>query len=60
MAASLSELAQPNFKEKIPFFIEEDEAPISFKLDPTEKPERPSIEIKPLPPGLKYAFLHGN
>jgi hypothetical protein len=60
MAASLGELAQPNFEEEIPFFMEEDEAPVPFKLYPTEKPERPPIELKPLPPGLKYAFLHGN
>jgi hypothetical protein len=60
MAASLAELAQPNFEEEIPFSTEEDEAPVSFKLDPTEKTERPPIELKPLPPGLKYAFLHGN
>jgi hypothetical protein len=59
MAASLAELAQPNFEEEIPFFTEEDEAPVSFKLDPTEKTKRPPI-VKPLPPGLKYAFLHGN
>jgi hypothetical protein len=39
MAASLTELAQPNIEEEIPFFTEEDEAPVSFKLDPTEKPE---------------------
>jgi hypothetical protein len=60
MAASLAELAQPNFEEEIPLFTEEDEAQVSFKLDPTEKPERPPIELKPLPPGLKYMFLHGN
>jgi hypothetical protein len=60
MAASLAELAPPNFEEEILFFTEEDEAPVSFKLDPTEKPERPPIELKPLPPGLKYVFLHGN
>jgi hypothetical protein len=60
MAASLPELAQPNFEEEIPFFTEEDEAPISFELDPIEKPERPPVELKPLPPGLNYAFLHGN
>jgi hypothetical protein len=59
MAASLAELAQPNFEEEILFFMEEDEAPVSFKLDPTEKPEQPPIELKPLPPGLKYTFLHG-
>jgi hypothetical protein len=56
----LAKLAQPNFKEEIPFFTEEDEAPVLFKLDPTEKPERPPIELQPLPPGLKYVFLHGN
>jgi hypothetical protein len=39
MAASLTELAQPNIEEEIPFFTEEDEAPVSFKLDPTEKSE---------------------
>jgi hypothetical protein len=60
MATSLAELAQPNFEEEIPFLIEEDEAPISFELDPTEKPERPPRELKSLPPGLKYVFLHGN
>jgi hypothetical protein len=60
MAASLAELAQPKFEEEIPFFMEKDVAPVSFKLDRTEKPERPLIELKPLPPGLKYAFLHGN
>jgi hypothetical protein len=60
MAASLVELAQPNFEEEIPFFTEGDEASVSFELDPTEKPERPPVELKPLPPGLKYAFLHGN
>jgi hypothetical protein len=49
MAASLVELAQPNFEEEILFFTEEDEAHVSFKLDPTEKPERPQIEFKPLP-----------
>jgi hypothetical protein len=49
MAASLVELAQPNFEEEILFFTEEDEAHVSFKLDPTEKPERPPIEFKPLP-----------
>jgi hypothetical protein len=60
MAASLAELAQPNFEEEILFFTKEDEAPVSFELDPTEKPQWPPIELKPLPPGLKYAFLHGN
>jgi hypothetical protein len=38
MAASLAELAQPNFEEEIPFFTKEDEALVSFELDPTKKP----------------------
>jgi hypothetical protein len=40
--------------------MEEDEALVSFELDPTEKLERPPVELKPLPPGLEYAFLYGN
>jgi hypothetical protein len=39
MAASLAELTQPNFEEEISFFTEEHEAPVSFKLDPTDKPK---------------------
>jgi hypothetical protein len=53
MAASLAELAQPTFEENILFFTEEDEASVSFNLDPTEKPERPPIELKPLPSRIK-------
>jgi hypothetical protein len=60
LAASLAELAQPNFEEEIPFFTEEDEALVSFELDPTEKPVRPPVELKPPPLGLKYVFLRGN
>jgi hypothetical protein len=37
MDVSLAELAQLNVEEEISFFTEEDEAPVSFKLDPTEK-----------------------
>jgi hypothetical protein len=40
--------------------MEEDEALVSFELDPTEKLEPPPVELKPLPPGLKYTFLYGN
>jgi hypothetical protein len=60
MAASLAELAQPNFEEDILFFTEENDAPVPFKLDLIEKPDRPPIELKPLPLGLKCVFLHGN
>jgi hypothetical protein len=60
MVPSLAELGQLNFEEEIPFFTVEDEALVSFELDPPKKPKRPLVELKPLPPGLKYAFLHGN
>jgi hypothetical protein len=39
MAASLAELTQPNFEEEISFFTEEHEAPVTFKLYPTDKPK---------------------
>ena len=29
----------------------------TFELPETEKPSRPPIELKPLPSGLRYAFL---
>jgi hypothetical protein len=31
-----------------------------LELDPTEKPEWPQVQLKPLPPRLKYVFLRGN
>ena len=32
----------------------------TFKLPETEKPSRPLIELKPLPSGLRYAFLNSD
>ena len=42
------------------FIQEEDELAEPIELDQTEIPPKPSIELKPLPPGLKYVFLHNN
>jgi hypothetical protein len=41
-------------------FIEEEDPQPPIQLDQSEKPKPSLIELKPLPPGLKYAFLHGN
>ena len=32
----------------------------TFELPETEKPSRPPIELKPLPSGLRYAFLNSD
>jgi len=60
-AASLELLNEPDLKEEAPFFIEEEAEP--SKPEPLaefiETP-RPPIELKPLPPGLTYAFLNNN
>ena len=39
-------------------FIEEEDEPID--ISEFETPHRPPIELKPLPTGLRYAFLHGD
>lgn len=45
----------------VPNFIqEEDESGEAFDLLSLEPPPRPLIELKPLPLGLRYAFLHGD
>jgi hypothetical protein len=49
---------EPVFDEE--HFIEEEEELVELiKLDPFEIPP-PSIELKPLPPSLKYVFLNNN
>jgi hypothetical protein len=53
MDTSLAELAQPNFEEEITFFAEEDEAPVSFKLDPTKKPEYSDSRARELSVGVE-------
>lgn len=60
MMTTLQEAAQPDFEEDAQFFTEEEEAKIDepFCLDESKKPSRPSIELKPLPSGLRYVFLN--
>ena len=59
MMAYLENMAEPALD--IENFIEEEEElaePIG--LDQTEVPSEPSIELKPLPSGLRYVFLDDN
>jgi len=60
--ASLDDLIEPNLEDDAQFFIEEEEE------NPTE-PEsleellespKPTIELKPLPSGLRYVFLNND
>ena len=42
------------------FFQEEDDLRETTELPKEEAPARPPIELKPLPNGLRYAFLNGD
>jgi hypothetical protein len=57
--ASLDDLIEPNLEDDAHFFIEEeDEGPVEPEpLDELLEPPKPSIELKPLPSGLRYAFF---
>ena len=60
--ASLDDLIEPNLEDDAQFFIEEkDENPIDPEpLDELLEPPKPSIELKPLPSSLRYAFLNND
>ena len=60
--ASLDDLVKSNFEDDAQFFIEEEEEnPIdSEPLDELLEPPTPTIELKPLPFGLRYAFLNND
>jgi hypothetical protein len=61
--ASLDDLIKPNLEDDALFFIdeEEDKGPIEPKsLNELLEPPKPSIELKPLPSGLRYAFLNND
>jgi hypothetical protein len=60
--ASLEHFVESNLEDVTEFFIdEEEENPTkSEPLDETEASSRPPIELKPLSPGLRYAFLHND
>jgi hypothetical protein len=53
-------LTQPNIKEDAIHFNQETDPDGKSKLKEEEKPQPSPPELKPLPPGLKYAFLHNN
>ena len=51
---------QPIFEEDVSHFTQESDPAGKSKLSEEETPQPPLPELKPLPPGLKYAFLHNN
>jgi hypothetical protein len=59
LMTSLEDMAKPLFDDEH-FIEEEEELAEPIELDPFEVPPQPSIELKPLPPGLKYVFLNNN
>jgi hypothetical protein len=61
MAMSFLESSDKDLKEVTKDFIEEIEQPRNpLPLDETQEPLKSPIELKPLPSGLKYAFLNDN
>ena len=59
MMAYLENLAEPTLDIEN-FIEEEEELAEPIELDQIEEPSEPSIELKPLPSGLRYVFLDGN
>jgi hypothetical protein len=60
--ASLEHLIKPNLEEDVEFFIEEEDDGL-LELEPLDEllePPKPPIELKPLPTGLRYAFLNND
>jgi hypothetical protein len=51
---------QPSIEEDAIHFTQEIDPDSQSKLNEEEKPQPPLPELKPLPSGLKYAFLHNN
>src|SRR5919201_1677418 len=62
MLASLLEASQPHLEEDAKDYIQEEETDLDepLDLDKSEPSPKPSIELKPLPSRLKYAFLNGD
>jgi hypothetical protein len=60
-ATSLEFLTEPSLEDDAQFFIEE-EADFSEPepLDEFAEPHKPPIELKPLPTGLRYAFVYND
>lgn len=65
MATSILESFDSDLEEDIEEILEEvieveEDSNETFELPETEKPTRPPIELKPLPSGLRYAFLNSD
>jgi hypothetical protein len=61
MAVSLLEASDNDLDEDTQDFVqEEEESRGPFPLDESQELPKPSIMLKPLPSGLKYAFLNNN
>ena len=60
MSASLLETSQPDLEEDAKDFIQEAELDEPLDLNGSKPPPKPSMELKPLPSGLKYTFLNGD
>ncbi|KAJ1255274.1 hypothetical protein BS78_K270100 [Paspalum vaginatum] len=60
MSLSLEEMGQTSLEEEALSDFSTVEEPLEFEeLGESLRPEAPKIELKQLPPGLKYAFLNG-
>ena len=57
---SQEEQTQPFLEEDVSHFNQEIDPAGKSKLNREEIPQPPFLELKPLPLGLKYAFLHDN
>ena len=59
---SLDYLIEPNLEDDAQFFNEEEEEnPTETRpLDELLEPHKPTIKLKPLPSGLRYAFLNND
>jgi hypothetical protein len=53
-------LTQPSLDDAATHFTQVPEPDSQSKLDGEEPPQPSLLELKLLPPGLKYAFLHNN
>jgi len=59
LMATLEDMAQLALNDEH-FIQEEEELVEPVELDQMEVPSQPSIELKPLPSGLRYVFLNNN
>jgi hypothetical protein len=59
--ASLDDPIEPNIEDDAQLFIDEEEDdPVPDPLDESLESSKLSIELEPLPSGLRYAFLNNN